>query len=276
MSKILACPKCGYSNSPSAKFCSQCATSLIEKTKSCYNCGAPNKLDAVYCQNCATELVTVPPGFTIQRAKEWKVIFEQLGWINESDLLFERVLKMTKDALDKNQIELIPPSDEMEPWIFPLLAAGSKQGLRGSEGSALHITAINGTKTSSHNTVYILATRCRIRCIIGTWKMGLTKPNFIEAKVTDFWYKDITNYNWKIDGKRAVYSFKTNQGTSLEWSSEFVKRSFLHISNLLFGNDSFSRLKSYEVLAQQAEDVGKLASIVGMFLEEISEVFSTL
>jgi len=58
------CPKCGTSNSPTAKFCSSCGADLhptqseqeIPQPLHCPKCGAENKPGSKFCENCGAAL----------------------------------------------------------------------------------------------------------------------------------------------------------------------------------------------------------------------------
>jgi len=49
------CPKCGAANAPGAKFCSNCGAPL-QATVKCPKCGAENQAGAKFCSNCGTKL----------------------------------------------------------------------------------------------------------------------------------------------------------------------------------------------------------------------------
>lgn len=49
------CPKCGTANAPGAKFCSNCGAPL-QATVKCPKCGAENQAGAKFCSNCGTKL----------------------------------------------------------------------------------------------------------------------------------------------------------------------------------------------------------------------------
>lgn len=56
-SAVNTCPKCGYSNNTSAKFCISCGAPLAAppvKGKKCPGCGFMNDDDAVFCVECGT------------------------------------------------------------------------------------------------------------------------------------------------------------------------------------------------------------------------------
>src|SRR5258707_4136369 len=49
----MRCPNCSAENPQGAKFCSECASSMMAK---CARCGANNKPGAKYCNECAAPL----------------------------------------------------------------------------------------------------------------------------------------------------------------------------------------------------------------------------
>ncbi|HEY5520564.1 MAG TPA: adenylate/guanylate cyclase domain-containing protein [Candidatus Limnocylindrales bacterium] len=52
----MICPSCGSDNTPGAKFCNECGTTLAA---ACTNCGAVNKPGARFCNECGTALSAV-------------------------------------------------------------------------------------------------------------------------------------------------------------------------------------------------------------------------
>jgi uncharacterized protein YegL len=50
------CPACGRTNSPSARFCGACRTSLVEPTTICHRCHTPNRAGARFCSKCGVRL----------------------------------------------------------------------------------------------------------------------------------------------------------------------------------------------------------------------------
>lgn len=270
MSNSLPCPKCDFSNNLSAKFCNQCATSLVEKTQPCYNCEAPNKLDAVYCQNCASKVSGVLPGLTIKKAKEWNQVFVQLGWLNKRTKLEEYVINLAQKYFRENNLEMVPNIDEREPIILPLTVTFTDS----TGGRPLNTVIEKKLKISLYYNALLLITRCRIRSIV----LSLTgiKTCIIGATITDFWYKDITNYNWEESkgGEYVYITLQTKSGDSISLAAQLPKLSFVHLGNLLVSNDTFSRYKSDQILNKQTEDRYMVASLIGKFVEEIAEVAS--
>ncbi|WP_239482962.1 zinc-ribbon domain-containing protein [Paraburkholderia sp. C35] len=50
-----SCPKCGAANATEARFCSQCATSLVPR--SCASCSQALAHDAKFCGQCGAPVV---------------------------------------------------------------------------------------------------------------------------------------------------------------------------------------------------------------------------
>ena len=55
---MVLCPKCGFQNPQTTKFCGNCGTSLQPATGgvTCPKCGTPNAAGAKFCSNCGTKL----------------------------------------------------------------------------------------------------------------------------------------------------------------------------------------------------------------------------
>jgi membrane protease subunit (stomatin/prohibitin family) len=53
----VACPKCGASNVPGAKFCNECGATLAvaAQTVPCVKCGSPLQAGAKFCNECGTK-----------------------------------------------------------------------------------------------------------------------------------------------------------------------------------------------------------------------------
>ena len=52
----LACPKCGYRNPPTGKFCNNCGTALAPQKRTCPKCGQGVPQDVSFCGNCGARL----------------------------------------------------------------------------------------------------------------------------------------------------------------------------------------------------------------------------
>ena len=55
------CPGCGHVNPEGARFCGNCATSLVEPSP-CPSCGAPNPAEQKFCNACGHELTAARAG----------------------------------------------------------------------------------------------------------------------------------------------------------------------------------------------------------------------
>ena len=53
------CPSCGHPNRSAARFCAECATSLVE-ARTCPGCGADHPAGARFCDACGTPLTAAP------------------------------------------------------------------------------------------------------------------------------------------------------------------------------------------------------------------------
>lgn len=53
---MLPCPKCGFQNLQTARFCSNCGVSLQSTGPSCPKCGTVNPVGAKFCINCGSQL----------------------------------------------------------------------------------------------------------------------------------------------------------------------------------------------------------------------------
>ena len=59
---VVACPNCGTRNAATAKFCSNCGTSLVAPTAvTCPQCGTQSAPGTKFCPNCGTSLQAPPP-----------------------------------------------------------------------------------------------------------------------------------------------------------------------------------------------------------------------
>lgn len=54
----VACPSCGTSNAPGAKFCANCGASMAPPSIDCPSCHAANPASAKFCASCGTSLAT--------------------------------------------------------------------------------------------------------------------------------------------------------------------------------------------------------------------------
>lgn len=53
---MILCPKCGFQNPQTAKFCSNCGTPLRTPGPVCPNCGTINQAGAKFCTNCGQKI----------------------------------------------------------------------------------------------------------------------------------------------------------------------------------------------------------------------------
>src|ERR1700747_3570093 len=70
----MRCPNCSAENPQGAKFCNECASSMMAK---CARCGASNQPGAKYCSECAAPLTASAPVAATAQSRDSRVAGER-------------------------------------------------------------------------------------------------------------------------------------------------------------------------------------------------------